>query len=78
MTDRAAAIALLAGNPGKRQQLARVLGEFGYAVVFADDPAGLTAGVVGSRRGGVPFCAKLFLARTWRVIRSSSSWTTGG
>lgn len=44
MTDRAAAIALLAGNPGKRQQLARVLGEFGYAVVFADDPAGLTAG----------------------------------
>ena len=44
MTDRAAAIALLAGNPGKRRQLARVLGEFGYAVVFADDPAGLTAG----------------------------------
>ena len=43
VTDHAAAIALLAGHAGKRRQLAQVLAEFGYAVVFADDPAGLTA-----------------------------------
>ena len=43
VTDHAAAIALLAGHAGKRCQLAQVLAEFGYAVVFADDPAGLTA-----------------------------------
>ena len=43
VTDHAAAIALLAGHAGKRRKLAQVLAEFGYAVVFADDPAGLTA-----------------------------------
>lgn len=37
------AIALLAGNPGKRNRLAGVLARFGYRVVFAGDPSELDA-----------------------------------
>ncbi|MEH6565842.1 MAG: chemotaxis protein CheB [Halopseudomonas sp.] len=37
------AIALLAGNAGKRQRLASVLAGFGYQVVFAGDPEQLDA-----------------------------------
>ncbi len=46
MTEITPAIALLAGQAGKRRQLAQVLADFGYAVVFADDPASLGAGAL--------------------------------